>query len=70
MGGIMGRGDGDTQRYVKPGEWMTYTVYFENKSTATAAAQEVKVTNPLSLYLDWSTFEMGEVAFNNQIDVG
>lgn len=69
MGGIMGRGDGDTQRYVKPGEWMTYTVYFENKSTAMAAAQEVKVSNPLSLYLDWSTFEMGEVAFNNQIDL-
>ena len=70
MGGIMGRGDEGTQRYVKPGEWMTYTVYFENKSTATAAAQEVKVTNPLSRYLDWSTFEMGEVAFNNQVDLG
>jgi len=70
MSGLMGRGDAGTQRYVKPGEWMTYTVYFENMTNATAAAQEVKVSNPLSSYLDWSTFEMGEVAFNNQIDLG
>lgn len=70
MVGPMGVGDSETERYVKPGDWMTYTVYFENKAEATAAAQEVTVTNPLSEYLDWSTFEMGEVAFNNQIDLG
>ena len=57
-------------RYVQPGEWMNYTIYFENKTNATAAAQEVFVTNPLSEWLDWSTFEMGEVSFNNQIDIG
>ena len=70
MAGPIGLGDPETERYVKPGEWMTYTVYFENRADATAAAQEVRVTNPLSPYLDWSTFEMGEVAFNNQIDLG
>ncbi len=70
MSGPVGLGDPDTERFVKPGEWMTYTVYFENVSNATAAAQEVYVTNPLSEWLDWSTFEMGEVAFNNQIDLG
>lgn len=70
MAGPLGLGDPETERYVKPGEWMTYTVYFENRADATAAAQEVRVTNPLSPYLDWSTFEMGEVAFNNQIDLG
>ncbi len=70
MVGPMGKGDLETERFVKPGEWMTYTVYFENKADATAAAQEVTVTNPLSEWLDWSTFEMGEVAFNNQIDLG
>ena len=70
MAGPMGLGDPETERYVKPGEWMTYTVYFENRADATAAAQEVRVTNPLSEYLDWSTFEMGEIAFNNQIDLG
>lgn len=70
MAGPIGLGDPETERYMKPGEWMTYTVYFENRADATAAAQEVRVTNPLSEYLDWSTFEMGEVAFNNQIDLG
>lgn len=70
MAGPLGLGDPETERYVKPGEWMTYTVYFENRADATAAAQEVRVTNPLSPYLDWSTFEMGEIAFNNQIDLG
>ena len=56
-------------RYVKPGEWMDYTIYFENKDGFDIAdAQEVKVTNPLSEWLDWSTFEMREVAFNNQND--
>lgn len=70
MSGPLGLGDPETERYVKPGEWMTYTVYFENRADATAAAQEVRVTNPLSEYLDWSTFEMGEIAFNNQIDLG
>ena len=57
-------------RYVQPGGWVTYTIYFENKTNATAAAQEVFVTNPLSEWLDWSTFEMGEVSFGNQIDLG
>ena len=56
-------------RYVKPGDWMDYTIYFENKEGFDIAdAQEVKVTNPLSEWLDWSTFEMREVAFNNQND--
>ena len=57
-------------RYVQPGEWMTYTIYFENKTNATAAAQEVYVSDALSDCLDWSTFEMGEIAFGNQIDLG
>ena len=70
MAGPLGIGDPNTERFVKPGEWMTYTVYFENLSNATAAAQEVYVTNPLNEWLDWSTFEMGEVVFGDQIDLG
>ena len=70
MAGPMGKGDPDTQRFVEPGQWLTYTVYYENDASATAAAQEVFVTNSLSQYLDWSTFEMGEVAFGDQIDLG
>ena len=52
MSGPLGLGDPNTERFVKPGEWMTYTVYFENMTNATAAAQEVYVTNPLSEWLD------------------
>ena len=70
MRGKLGLGDPETQRFVKPGEELTYTIYFENKTNATAAAQEVYVTNPLSEWLDWSTFKMHEVAFGDQIDLG
>ena len=58
------------KRYVKPGEWLTYTIFFENKAGFDIAdAQEVFVTNALSACLDWSTFEMGEVAFGNNVDL-
>ncbi len=67
MEGPLGAG---AARLVAPGEWMTYTVYFENKAEATAAAQEVYVTEQLGGALDWSTFEMVDVGFNNQLDLG
>ncbi len=69
ISGMVGLGDGSTQRFVKPGEWLDYTVYFENKSTAAAPAQEVTVTHQLSKWLDWSSLELGEIAFNNQIQL-
>ena len=55
-------------RYVKAGDEMLYTVYFENKSDASAAAQDIYITNPLSEWLDWTTFEMGDIGFCNQAD--
>ena len=64
MAGPLGVGE---QRYVKPGEPMTYTIYFENKADAAIAAQEVFVDNALSEYLDWSTFEMKTVSVGGQI---
>ena len=67
MVGPEGTGD---DRYVKPGDWLTYTIYFENKADAEASAASVRVTNPLSDALDWSTFEMLEVGFGNQVDTG
>ena len=67
MVGEYGVGDA---RYVKPGQELTYTIYFENKEGFDIAdAQEVRVTNPLNEWLDWSTFEMRESAFGNQSDV-
>ncbi len=70
MRGSYGVGNKETERFVKPGDELTYTIYFENMTNATAAAQEVYVTNALSQYLDWSTFKMGEVVFGEQIDLG
>ena len=67
MEGLAGVGE---RRLVKPGDWMTYTVYFENKADADVPAQEVRVTNPLSEWLDWSTFEMRDVVFCNQVETG
>ncbi|MBP5670769.1 MAG: hypothetical protein J6X49_00130, partial [Victivallales bacterium] len=69
ISGMIGLGDSGTQRFVKPGEWLDYTVYFENKSTAAFPAQEVTVTHQLSKWLDWSSLELGEIAFNNQIQL-
>ena len=67
--GSLGVGDPVTERFLKPGEEdVAYTIYFENKSNAETAAQEIRVTETLDPALDWSTFRLGEVAFNNQID--
>ena len=67
MAGPLGIGE---QRYVQPGEWMNYTVFFENLETADVPAQEVTVNAVLSDYLDWSTFELGEIVFNRQTEHG
>ena len=66
--GPLGVGDPVTERFLKPGEEVAYTIYFENKSDAETAAQEIRVTGTLDPALDWSTFRLGEIAFNNQID--
>ncbi|MDO5113433.1 MAG: hypothetical protein Q4E67_03570 [Planctomycetia bacterium] len=44
-----------------------FRIYFENKSSATAAAQEVFVTTTLPEELDWSTFELREICIGNQV---
>jgi hypothetical protein len=67
MAGPEGVGE---ERFVKPGQKMTYTIYFENKADAAIAAQEVYIENKLSKYLDWSTFEMETVSVGGQIDSG
>lgn len=46
---------------------ITYTIEFENVPTATAAAQQVTITDQLAPELDWSTFELLEVAFNQVV---
>ena len=67
MSGPAGVGE---QRYVKPGEPMDYTIYFENQTNATAAAIKISVTLPKDANLDWSTLELGEVVFGDHTDDG
>jgi RHS repeat-associated protein len=52
--------------YVTGFEPVSYTIIFENKSTASAAAQKVVVTDQLDTNLDWSTMELLAVGFNNK----
>ena len=44
---------------------LLYTVRFENVSTATAAAQEVVVTDQLDADLDWATLELRSMEINS-----
>ena len=67
MSGPAGVGE---KRYVKAGDWMDYTIYFENATNATAAAINITVTLPKDANLDWSTLELGEVAFGDHTDTG
>ena len=55
------------QHYIVAGDELSYIIYFENKATASAPAQEVYVTDYLDPNLDWSTFRMGEVAFGEHV---
>ncbi len=53
------------ENYITEGTRLVYTIRFENKSTATAPAQQVLVTDVLEQDLDWSTLELISVGFNN-----
>jgi hypothetical protein len=44
---------------------ITYIIQFANETNATASAQVVTITDPLSTNLDWSTLQLTSVAFNN-----
>ena len=60
----------EADRLVEAGEGYDYTIYFENKTNATAAAAEVRVTERLSPQLDWTSFQMVEVSFGETTDIG
>ncbi len=44
---------------------MIYTIYFENDPNATAGALKVRITDQLDDDLDWTTFELMEIAFGS-----
>jgi hypothetical protein len=52
------------QRYVRPGEALPYTIQFENLETASAAAQEVVITDVLDVSkVDASSLRFGPITF-------
>ncbi len=55
-----------TSRWIVPDAILPYTIRFENQASATASAQEVVVTHQLPDELDWSTFEIVSLGFNQQ----
>lgn len=57
--------DVGAEKWVTSDTVLPYEVVFENKSTAQAPAQEVLVTDDLDPNLDWSTFELKTIAFND-----
>lgn len=56
--------------HITSGSLMPYTIYFENDpELATAAAQEVWISDVLDADLDWSTFELTEIVFGDHVIV-
>ncbi|MBR4615692.1 MAG: InlB B-repeat-containing protein, partial [Kiritimatiellae bacterium] len=66
MAGPEGIGE---RRFVKQGEELEYTIYFENDAKAQTAPLDIVVDNPVAPWLDLSSFRIVEVAFANQVDV-
>ena len=53
--------------YIEPNSAIPYRIDFENDATATAPAQQVEITDQLSVNLDWSTFELTEIGFGDNL---
>ncbi|MCL2641166.1 MAG: fibronectin type III domain-containing protein, partial [Phycisphaerales bacterium] len=56
-----------TPNWITDNRDQSFTIYFENKRIAAAAAQEVFVTIQMPMQWDWSTFVLGEISVGNQI---
>jgi hypothetical protein len=53
------------QNWVLANAPFPYTIDFENSSNATAPAQIVTVSDPLSTNFNWTTFELAEIGFGS-----
>lgn len=54
-----------SNNFVRADSLLPYTIHFENETNATAPAQRVVVTDRLTNRLDWTTFELTEIAFGD-----
>jgi RHS repeat-associated protein len=67
---IIGTSGSGAAQYVSVGQPLVYTINFENKPSASAAAQQVFVTSTLDANVDLSTFQLRSIGFGNlTIDV-
>jgi hypothetical protein len=65
---IVGPDGAGEARYVSGEVPFLYTIYFENKPDATAAAQDVVITNQLdTAKFDISTFQLGDIGFADKL---
>ena len=62
--GPVGYGDA---HWVRGGSRLLYTIDFENLPTVTLPAQRVDIDNQLDPNLDWGSFELQQVGFNNVV---
>jgi RHS repeat-associated protein len=46
---------------------LSYRIDFENETNATAPAQEVVITDPLTTNLNWATFQLTELGWGDQL---
>lgn len=54
-----------SNNFVRADSLLPYTIHFENETNATAPAQQVVVSDRLTNLLDWTTFELTEIAFGD-----
>jgi hypothetical protein len=54
-----------SQNYVAGNSQFAYQINFQNATNATAPTQVAIVSNPLTNTLDWTTFQLTEIAFGN-----
>jgi hypothetical protein len=55
--------------YIQDSGTFGYRINFENEPSATAPAQEVTITDQLSSNLNWSTFDLTEIGFGDELIV-
>jgi hypothetical protein len=62
---IIGPAGFGNDHFVLSEETLPYTIHFENKAMANAAAQVVRITQQLDADLDFRTFELGDFGFGD-----
>jgi RHS repeat-associated protein len=62
---LLGPGGFGSQHFENSDAVLPYEIDFENSASATAPAQQVKISNPLDPNVDFSTFQLTAIQFGN-----